>query len=404
MIPRLLEQFVVRDLVKDSKTILVLGARQVGKTTLVKDIERKLSDEKTSVLYLNCDIDEQKNAINTTSLAVLGQLLKNINLLFIDEAQRLDNPGLTVKIIHDNFPDIRVLATGSSSLDLQNRLSDAMTGRIFEFKLFPLSFGEVLSSGEPGISDNPFLLKQQANAILPSVLTYGLYPEVYLESDPLRKQRLLQGITQNYLLKDVLSFQGIKNSQAIQDLTRALAYQIGSEVNETELSSRLGIDRKTVASYIDILEKAFVLVRLTPYSKNLRREIGGKYKVYFVDLGIRNALIGDFNTPLLRKDLGAMWENFLIVERMKAYANKNEELAHFNFWRSYDGAEVDYIEKVFSGELTAYEFKYKGEQVSRGAYTFSEAYKTDVKLVNIDNYLEFVTGDGAATAGQNEVN
>ncbi len=391
MIQRLLEKHVITDLLKESKTIIVLGARQVGKTTLVKDIQEKITKEDTKVLYLNCDVDEDRDAINTTSLAIIGQLLQKVDLLFIDEAQRLTNPGLTVKIIHENFPHIRVLATGSSSLDLQNKMSDAMTGRTFEFKLFPLSFTEVLAAGgQSGISQNQQLQKQGADALLPSVLTYGLYPEVYTEGDPVRKQRALINITKNYLFKDVLTYQGVKNSQAIQDLARALAYQIGSEVNENELSSRLGIDNKTVARYIEILEKAFVLVRLTSYSKNMRREIGGKYKVYFLDLGIRNALIGDFNAPNLRNDLGAMWENFLILERMKLFANKNQELVNYNFWRSYDGAEVDYVEKSYTDALSAYEFKYQGNTLSKGAYSFTNAYQTKVQLINIDNYLEFL--------------
>lgn len=267
-----------------------------------------------------------------------------------------------------------------------------MTGRTFEFKLFPLAFTEVLAAGEvSGISPNSQLRKHGADALLPSVLTYGLYPEVYTAGDPIRKQRVLVGLTRNYLFKDVLAYRGIKNAQAIQDLARALAYQIGSEVNENELSKRLGIDNKTIARYIDILEKAFVLIRLTSYSKNLRREIGGKYKVYFLDLGIRNALIGDFNAPNIRNDIGAMWENFLILERMKAFANKNQELVHYNFWRSYDGAEVDYVEKPYTDVLRAYEFKYQGTSLSKGAYSFTKAYQTNVQLVNRDNYLNFLT-------------
>ena len=394
MIQRLLEKHVIADLLKESKTIIVLGARQVGKTTLIKDIQGKITNADTKVLYLNCDVEEERDSINTTSLAVLGQLLRNVDMLFIDEAQRLADPVLTAKIIHDNFPNIRVLATGSSSLDLQNKISDAMTGRIFEFKLFPLSFTEILAAGrESGISENSQLQKQGADALLPSVLTYGLYPEVYTEGDPVRKQRALVSITKNYLFKDVLTYQGVKNSQAIQDLARALAYQIGSEVNENELSNRLGIDNKTVARYIEILEKAFVLIRITSYSKNLRREIGGKYKVYFLDLGIRNALIGDFNAPNLRSDLGAMWENFLILERIKSFANKNQELVHYNFWRSYDGAEVDYVEKSYTDALRAYELKYQGNTLSKGAYSFTNAYQTNVQLVNMDNYLDFLTGE-----------
>lgn len=390
MIPRLLEDHVVTDLKQEDKTILILGARQVGKTTLVKDIQSKVSDDNARVLFLNCDVDEQLRAINTTSLAVLTQLLLNVDLLIVDEAQRLDNPGLTVKIIHDNFPNIRVVATGSSSLDLQNKMSDPLTGRMFEFNLFPLSLTEVLAGQQKEAILNDYLSKQAADALLPSVLIYGLYPAVYTEGDPAGKQRVLVGITEKYLFKDILSYQGVRNSQAIQDLVRALAYQIGSEVNEQELSRRLGIDKKTIASYIDVLEKAFVIMKVAPYAKNLRREIGSKYKVFFVDLGVRNALIGDFNQPSLRNDLGAIWENFLIVERMKAYANNNEKLVHYNFWRSYDGAEVDYIEKPYDKSLTAYEFKYTGNQLSKGAHSFMGAYDTDVRLINRDNYLEFI--------------
>jgi len=396
MIPRLLEKHVVSDLVKDSQAIIVLGARQVGKTTLVKDIRQQISDEKTRVLYLDCDIDEQRNVINTTSIAVLGQLLKDVDLLFIDEAQHLTDPGRTVKVIHDHLPDVRVLVTGSSSLDLQNKMSDAMTGRTFEFRLFPLSFNEVLADQEISTQSNPLLEKQAADALLPSILTYGLYPAVYTEGDPIRKQRLLVELTKKYLFKDVLTYRGVQNSQAIQDLARALAYQIGSEVNENELAKRLGIDAKTVASYIDILEKAFVLVRLPAYSNpnNLRREIGGKYKVFFVDLGIRNALIGDFNPANIRNDMGELWENFLLIERMKTYANKNQQLVHYNFWRSYDGAEVDYVEKPYDKPLSAYEFKYGNGGLKRGAYSFTNAYQTKVNLVNQDNYLDFLRGDG----------
>ncbi|HSW88381.1 MAG TPA: ATP-binding protein [Candidatus Saccharimonadales bacterium] len=389
MIPRLVQNEVISDLKQDTKTVIILGARQVGKTTLVKEIERKFTEKQKKALYLNCDIEEQKKVVNTTSIALLTQLLQNIEVLFIDEAQRLDNPGLTIKIIHDNFPNIKILVTGSSSFELQNKLSDPLTGRIFNFTLYPLSFREILNYQYE--DENIALLKQQADALIPSVLTYGLYPAVYQENDPLKKQRLLAQITESYLFKDILSFQKVRNSQAIQNLARALAYQIGSEVSETELASRLGIDRKTVSSYIDILEQAFVVIRLTPHSKNPRREIGGKYKVFFLDLGIRNALIGDFNDPAIRSDRGFLWENFLILERMKAYANENKQLLHYNFWRNYDGAEVDYLEKPLSGALQAYEFKYKDGNVSRGANTFITEYKTSVTVINQENYLDFIS-------------
>ena len=385
MVLRLSEDLILSSLKSSGKIILVLGARQVGKTTLAKDIGKKLEGEGKKVLYLNCDLAEDNGAVNTTSKVVLERLLSEVDVLLIDEAQRLDNPGLTLKIIYDNFPKVRALATGSSSFDLKNKLSDPLTGRYLDFTLYPFSFTEVLQAG----SDNEALLKNQADALLPQVMLYGLYPEVYLSNTPEQKQALLERIVDSYLFKDILTFQRVKNSQAIKDLTKALAYQIGSEVNENELSKRLKIDRKTVVSYLDILEKSFCVVSAHPYSKNPRREIGSHYKVYFVDLGIRNALIGDFNSLDLRTDAGFLWENFLFVERKKLFANKAMVVTS-NFWRSYSGAEVDYIEKTTNEELKGFEFKYGTGTLSKGAGSFTSEYGTKVQLVNQENYLDFI--------------
>jgi len=385
MVLRLSEDLILSSLKSSGKIILVLGARQVGKTTLAQDIGKKLEGEGKKVLYLNCDLAEDNGAVNTTSKVVLERLLSEVDVLLIDEAQRLDNPGLTLKIIYDNFPKVRALATGSSSFDLKNKLSDPLTGRYLDFTLYPFSFTEVLQAG----SDNEALLKNQADALLPQVMLYGLYPEVYLSNTPEQKQALLERIVDSYLFKDILTFQRVKNSQAIKDLTKALAYQIGSEVNENELSKRLKIDRKTVVSYLDILEKSFCVVSAHPYSKNPRREIGSHYKVYFVDLGIRNALIGDFNSLDLRTDAGFLWENFLFVERKKLFANKAMVVTS-NFWRSYSGAEVDYIEKTTNEELKGFEFKYGTGTLSKGAGSFTSEYGTKVQLVNQENYLDFI--------------
>jgi len=371
------------------KVILVLGARQVGKTTLVKNISKKLEEDKRKILYLNCDIEEDYRAINTTSIAVLERLLllPKIDILLIDEAQRLDNPGLTLKIIYDNFPKVKVLATGSSSFDLKNKLSDPLTGRYLDFTLYPFSFIEVL--GKNKLSLQEVLLRNHADALLSQVMLYGLYPDIYLESSPQQKEILLDKIVESYLFKDILTSQRVKNSQAIKNLTRALAYQIGSEVNENELANRLKIDRKTVVSYLDILEKSYVIVSSHPYSKNPRREIGKNYKIYFVDLGIRNSLIGDFNPLSLRKDAGFLWENFLFIERKKLFANIQRSVSSY-FWRSYSGAEVDYIEKVTNKDIQAFEFKYSDNVLSKGAGSFVSEYKTAVKLINKDNYLKFI--------------
>lgn len=387
MILRLIEHLILSSLKSSGKIILVFGARQVGKTTLVKDVGKKLEGAGKKVLYLNCDLAEDNTAVNTNSKAVLERLLSKVDVLLIDEAQRLDNPGLTLKIIYDNFPDVRVLATGSSSFDLKNKLSDPLTGRYLDFTLYPLSFTEILQAG--GKIGNEALLKNQADALLPQVMLYGLYPEVYLSNTAEQKQALLERIVDSYLFKDILTFQRVKNSQAIKDLTKALAYQIGSEVNENELSNRLKIDRKTVVSYLDVLEKAYVIISAHPYSKNPRREIGSHYKIYFVDLGIRNALIGDFNSLDLRADSGFLWENFLFVERKKLFANAGKSVSS-SFWRSYSGAEVDYIEKATNKELKAFEFKYGSGILSKGAGSFTNEYGTKVQLVNQENYMDFI--------------
>lgn len=386
MIPRFSEDLIFSSLKSSGKIILVLGARQVGKTTLVKDIGEKLESGGIKVIYLNCDLAEDISAVNTASRAVLERLLSNVDVLLIDEAQRLDNPGLTLKIIYDNFRRVRVLATGSSSFDLKNKLSDPLTGRYLDFILYPLSFTEALKTEE---QTNEALLKGSADALLPQAMLYGLYPEVYLENTPEQKQALLERIVESYLFKDILTFQRVKNSQAIKDLTKALAYQIGSEVNESELSNRLKIDRKTVVSYLDVLEKAYVIVRARPYSKNPRREIGSRYKVYFVDLGIRNTLIGDFNPIGLRADAGFLWENFLFIERRKKFANAGKSVTS-NFWRSYSGAEVDYIEKAANEKLRAFEFKYGTGALSKGAGSFTNDYGIPVELINTGNYVDFI--------------
>ena len=385
MILRLTEDLILSSLNSSGKIILVLGARQVGKTTLVKDISKKLEGEGQKVLYLNCDLAEDSGAVNTNSKAVLERLLSGVDVLLVDEAQRLDNPGLTLKIIHDNFPKVKVLAIGSSSFDLKNKLSDPLTGRYLDFTLHPLSFTEVLQVD----GSNEVLLKNKADALLSQVMLYGLYPEVYLSNTPEQKQAQLERIVDSYLFKDILTFKRVQNSQAIKDLTKALAYQIGSEVNENELSSRLKIDRKTVVSYLGILEKSYVIVSVHPYSKNPRREIGSHYKIYFVDLGIRNALIGDFNSLDLRADGGFLWENFLFIERKKLFANKAMVVTS-NFWRSYSGAEVDYIEKATNKELKGFEFKYSSGSLSKGAGSFTSEYGTKVQLINQKNFLDFI--------------
>lgn len=388
MIPRLVEKVVLKRIASLDKIVVILGARQVGKTTLLDSVRQKLEEKGSQVLYLNCDVEEERAVIDTTSRTALQRLVGDSDYLFVDEVQRLNNPGLTLKVIYDSFKKLKTVATGSSSFDLKNRISDALTGRYLDFILYPLSFLEVFAILD--VSPNEVLRKKQADTLLEDILLYGLYPEVYQTAGRKEKILYLEKIAESYLFRDILAFQKVRYSQAIKDLTRALAYQIGSEVNENELASRLKIDRKTVVSYLDLLEQSFVILRLFPYSKNPRREIGKKYKIYFADLGVRNVLIGDFNPARVRDDLGALWENFLIVERIKSYANRGGSVRNY-FWRTYGGAEVDYLEKPLTpGKVQAFEIKYAQEGLSRGAKVFSEAYAVPVTLVNKENYLDFI--------------
>jgi len=374
MIPRLIQKSVTKALLETDKIIIVLGARQTGKTTLLTQIRKQIPADDNRFLKINCDSEEGLTGINTTSIEVLKQLLSNKKYLFIDEAQRIDNPGLTLKIIHDNFPGLKVLVTGSSSFEIKNALSDPLTGRYLDFILYPFAYEEI----------NP----QNNRHILDSILTYGEYPEVFLEPQPEMKRAYLAKITESFLFKDILSFSKIRNSQAIVNLARALAYQIGSEINENELASRIKIDRKTLVSYLDILEKSFVIIKLHPFSQNPRREIGRRYKVYFVDLGTRNQLTGQFGPLALREDFGHLWKNFLIIERRKYFSRSLTPPPCF-FWRNLNGAEVDYLE-LAEGKIKAFEFKSKDSKRTRFPPSFVSIYKITPSLVTPANFASFI--------------
>jgi len=387
MIPRLEEKVIEESLQIIDKIHIIYGPRQAGKTTILKSIERQLLDSGHHPIFLNCDLKEHFDAINNTSLTKLTQLLKDSTHILIDEAQRLDNPGLTLKIIHDELPHLKVLATGSSSFKLKNQLSDALTGRYVDFNLYPLSFREILN--DASFSNSLPIIQQSAFQILDSQLLYGQYPGVYTEKTTDLKQKFLEKIVESYLFNDILSFHRIKYSTVLLDLTKAIAYQIGSEINENELSKRLKVDRKTVVSYLNLLEQTFVIIKVHPFSKNPRREIGKNYKIYFVDLGLRNALIGDFNPVELRQDVGYLWENFMVIERIKKFANQNISLK-YNFWRTFSGAEVDWIENKINAETEAFEFKYGSGSLSKGARNFTIEYTTKVNLINQTNFLDYL--------------
>ena len=372
MIQRLIENNIKNDFNK-GKIIVVLGARQVGKTTLFNSI----IDDQGSVLKLNCDdYDDRLDLENKTSTE-LKNLISNHKVVIIDEAQRVENIGLTLKIIADLKLDAQVLVTGSSSLELSSKINEPVTGRIFEYKLFPLSLSEMARHTS----------EREENRLLEQRMIYGLYPEIV--TNPSDNKRLLTSLANNYLYRDLLSYQGIKKHDVLHKLVRALAFQIGSEVSYNELSNLLGIDKETVESYINLLEKCFVVFRLSSFSRNMRNEIKKGKKIYFYDNGIRNALISNFAPLEMRQDAGALWENFMISERIKrnAYCNDYSQLF---FWRTKQQQEIDLIEEK-DGRLFAYEFKWNSKKKSKLPTSFENNYSDiEFKVINRENYWEFV--------------
>lgn len=374
IIQRTLQQ-IIQNYYGKGKAIILIGARQVGKSTLF----HLMTDSQTKVLWLNCDQEEVRNTLSTTSLAQLRMLLQNFQTVVIDEAQRVTNIGITLKLITDNFKDIQLLVTGSSSLDLHNRLNEPLTGRKVEFHMFPFSTEELYQA--EGFIGTKERLQQR--------LIYGSYPDVLFGQ--LSPQRTLQELSDSYLYKDILEMEGVRKSQILHKLLIALALQIGSEVSYNELSKTVGIDSKTVEKYIDILEKCFIVFRLPSFSRNIRTELAKGKKIYFYDTGIRNAILQQYMPIEFRQDVGALWENFFIAERMKMnhYA---ERVVNTYFWRT-DRQEIDYIEEE-NGQLRLFELKWnERKQNTRIPNHFVEVYQPQsTHVVTRENYLEYLIG------------
>lgn len=343
-IKRQVEEEIKKNLFK-GKVVIVYGARQVGKTTLV----RKMADDLGKPYkYLNCDemdvLGQFQRANNSLDLK---QLVGNDGLVIIDEAQRVKNIGLKLKLLVDQYSDTQLLVTGSSSFDLSNEINEPLTGRSDEYWLFPLSTKEVWTGSDRIDRDRQ----------LERWLVYGSYPDVWTQESVEEKAKKVKLLAGNYLYKDILKFNQIRNSEIILKLLQALALQIGSEVSFNELANSLEISKQTVASYVDILEKAFVIFSLKPYSGNLRRAINKKRKIYFLDLGIRNALINNLNDINIRDDVGKLWENFVVAEKYKSQYGLGYK-TNFYFWRTYEGQEVDLVEDK-GGKLIGWEIKLK---------------------------------------------
>ena len=360
------------------KVLLLIGPRQVGKTTLFKQMIKSLAPEK-KVQFWNCDESDVRQFLSDGNLAKLKSFIGNSDFIVIDEAQRVKDIGLTIKLIHDNFTNVQLAVTGSSSLDLSNTINEPLTGRKFEYNLFPFSTNELVL--------NSTMLEEAKQ--LQNRLIYGFYPDVV--NNPGEEKEILTNIVNSYLYKDIFEFKEIRKSFVIEKLVQALALQVGSEVSFNELGNLLGIDTMTVQRYVDLLEKAYVIFHLRSYSKNVRNELKKSIKIYFYDNGVRNAVISNFSPPDLRSDIGNLWENFLISERIKnnAYHNIN---AKYYFWRTTQKQEIDFIEET-DGRFFAYEFKYNPKKTHvKCPLTFSNNYpEIPFSVITKENYLDFVT-------------
>jgi predicted AAA+ superfamily ATPase len=341
---RQLKNNIIKDLVNTRKIVLIFGARQTGKTTLCNEILNQLDEDS---LRINADQLKYSDVLSSRDLNKLKLLFDGYKFALIDEAQRIPNIRINLKIIYDNMPELKLLVTGSSSFELANSIKEPLTGRTITHKLFPISLSE--------LKDNNSIFEISNN--IEEYLTFGLYPEVFQHNNAHSKEKYLRELVSSYLYKDILELSSIKNSNKIANLLKLLAFQIGSEVSINELGQKLALKQETVNSYIDLLEKSFIVFRLKGFSRNLRKEITKRNKIYFWDLGVRNMLIDNFSSLTFRNDVGGIWENFIVAERLK-YLAYNEIYTSSYFWRTYTGAELDYIEER-NGVLTAFEIKYK---------------------------------------------
>lgn len=374
MIQRLISERIESKLFK-GKAILVSGARQVGKTTMLKAMLKNYSG---NILSLDGDDVTIQNLMNRPNTQQLKQIIGNNRIIFLDEAQRIPEIGLTSKIILDQFKDVQLILSGSSSFELYNKVNEPLTGRKWSFSLWPVSWEEWQSH----------IGYVKAAQDIENRLVFGFYPDVLIHEE--NQEMVLSELTESYLYKDVLMYEGLKKPAVLKKLLQALAFQVGSEVSLQELAQTVGADPKTVDAYIDILEKAWIIFRLTPLSRNLRNEIKAKNKIYFYDNGIRNAVIKQFQALSIRQDIGILWENFLISERLKQISQ--EIPRNYYFWRTTQQQEVDYIEEV-NGAFYGYEFKWSEKKKIKFPLTFTKNYNAVTLGINKVNFREFVILD-----------
>lgn len=353
------------------KAIVLIGPRQVGKTTLLESILRT-----RDFLFLNGDDPSTRAMLNQPNTEQIRSIIGRYKYVFIDEAQRIEGIGLTMKIITDRFKDVQLIASGSSSFDLRNMINEPLTGRKWEYQLYPISWEEYeYHHGYVHAEQN-----------LENRLLYGFYPDVL--NHPGDEVNVLRNLVNSYLYKDILAYSDIRKPEVLDKLVQALALQIGSEVNYTELSQLVGVDKNTVSRYIDILKQGYIIFSLSSFSRNVRNEIKTSKKIYFYDNGVRNMVIGNFNPVETRSDKGALWENFLIAERIKQISYK-QSLSRVYFWRTKQQQEVDFVEEN-AGKVSGFEFKWRGGSTKKLPKTFVDAYDASSVVIHRSNFREFV--------------
>lgn len=374
MFPRIIKSQIAQDLKETRKILILYGPRQVGKTTLVK----ALLKDRPNVLSVNADLLAYNEVFSSRDLRKMQEVIGNKTTLFIDEAQNIKDIGINLKILHDEMPDLKIIATGSSSFELAEHIREPLTGRTKTYRLFPVSAEEIIQHS------SVFEFKNQ----LESLLLYGAYPEILTTPGIADKIDRLNELSSAYLYKDILQLSGIKYADKIRKMLQMLALQIGSTVSLNEIGKALGMSHETVSNYIDLLEKGFVVFRLGGYSNNLRKEITKMNKIFFYDLGVRNNLINNFNPLGVRTDTGGLWENFLILERMKRIQYARQSVNTY-FWRTYTGVEVDYVEEA-NGTLSGFEMKWN--KPSRVPASWLETYpEAQYACIHRENFVDFVS-------------
>lgn len=366
----------IEQLVQKERVLIIYGARRVGKTTLLKQYLSKLP---TPYKWCTGDDATVQQVFNSGSLTEILRYFEGYDLIALDEAQYIKNVGVGLKLLVDNKPGVSVIVTGSSSFNIEQETGEPLTGRKRTVVLFPFTQGELRNTM------NEFELQQR----LEDFLLFGSYPEVHLAHTYAEKTELLIELANSYLLKDVFALTRLRGEQRFRDLLKLLAFQIGQEVSVSELATQIGVDAKTIQFYLDILEKAFVIKKLSAYSSNLRKEITGKSKYYFWDTGIRNAIISQFNRMQDRADTGQLFENFYVIERIKQLAYQRTYTNSY-FWRTYQGQEIDLIEEK-DGQLFPYEIKWgKNAKVKKQLFWKQHYQSAPIQIINRESYLTFL--------------